>query len=150
MTPETAATYGVRLAPQTGRIEPRDLVACRLGGELLAQRCLDRRSATWPSGGNGTRRRVDGSLNRGRQGRPRFVECQGCPMGEAYAARAPWHVPPKPSQPAEVLNRDQREARDRWLRTLPSVERVDLFQDEPVHLATTLTPDEPPEAVSAT
>lgn len=71
-------------------------------------------------------------------------------MGEAYAARAPWHVPPKPSQPAEVLNRDQREARDRWLRTLPSVERVDLFQDEPVHLATTLTPDEPPEAVSAT
>jgi hypothetical protein len=127
------------LAPENGELWPMDVVRCRLGAKLFVQACLDHRSAVWPSGGDGTRRRVDGSVNRGRQGKPKHPECQGCPVGEAYAARAPWHVPPKPSQPREVMEQEQRAAKERW-----QAERG--FDDQPwldpLKQAADLTPDD--------
>ena len=115
----------VEVKPLTGVLFPWEIVPCRLGGTLLVRSCLDRRSAVWPSGH--------------RRGRPMKLECQGCPLGEAYAARSPWHIPPKPSQPAEVKDPEQRAAKMRW-----DAEHVPDDQPwmDPMREAASLTPDD--------
>lgn len=99
-----------------------DEVRCRVGPSLFAIRCADRQMARWPSGA--------------RKGTPKHLECVGCELGRMYRARMPWHVPPKDSQPAEVLSPAQRRARDA-ARAIDHETHAD-----PLYEAALLTPDD--------
>jgi hypothetical protein len=92
--------HGIRRAPPTGPLRSRDLVACRLGGVLLAGRCAERQVRTWPSGR--------------RKGRPIWLACHGCETGAGYLARLADFVRPRDSQPAEVMSLAQRRAKILW------------------------------------
>lgn len=103
-----------------------DEVRCRVGPSLFAIRCADRQMARWPSGA--------------RKGAPKHLECVGCQLGSAYRARMPWHVPPKDSQPAEVMSAYQRAAKLQGKR-----ERLDHDEAEridPLAECSAMTPDD--------
>lgn len=122
---EVAGERRIVAAPAgKGELFAFDSVPCRLGGWLLLKVCLDRRTDLWPSGK--------------RRNCMRHPECEGCKIGEDYAARSTWHVPRKPTQPAEVLAPEQRKAKAKWM-----AEHITLPADQdPMAEAASLTPDD--------
>jgi hypothetical protein len=95
-----------------------------MGGVLTVRSCLVIRSRVWPTGR--------------RRGRPVMLACVGCRLGEDYASRSPWFVPPPQTQPQYVLAPAQRAARAKavgswWAGTVAT---------DPLQEVAAMTPDD--------
>lgn len=110
--------------PKTRTLPPDARVPCRMGGVLTVRSCLVIRSRRWPTGQ--------------RKGVPVMQACIGCPLGEDYARRSPWFVPPPQTQPRYVLAPAQRAAR---AKAMGSWQARAVAMD-PVREAAELTPDD--------
>jgi hypothetical protein len=119
-------------APAEGPLREWDQVPCRIhppGARppiILVRACLNRQADVWPSGN--------------RKGHPKKLECVGCPLGASYKARLPGYKPPPPSQPAEVLSREQREAKRRFQQEHELDDGGDSMS--PLKEAAGMTPDD--------
>jgi hypothetical protein len=91
----------------------------RLDGTFRVRECLERRGAVWPSGK--------------RKGAPKSPQCQGCRVGEAFAACFPGLELRPPSQAPEML---------RGRRALTIVMDEAPHGYCPMAEAATLTPDD--------
>jgi hypothetical protein len=121
-----SAPHPFHVAPVAGPLESLDLVECpRLIVTLPAARCVDRHVARWPSGR--------------RKGTPKWPTCAACPLGAAYRARLSGYVPPRDSQPAEVMDNAQRAAKMRWAITHLEPE---MEERDPLREAALMTPDD--------
>lgn len=123
------------------------LVECKVGGTIPLRDCLTRRSRRYASGGQaGQTRAGEGrgtgigtggsTAGGGPRGQRVNLECIGCPLGEAYAQRAPRFIPPPQSRPPEVLPASQRKAKAGRRRGPPNV------QDDSLAVVASMTPDD--------
>jgi hypothetical protein len=96
----------------------------RLSCEMPIRDCLENRADLWPSGGP--------------KGKPKRIECVGCPQGEVNALLVPTYRTRPATRPPEVLPPAQRAARAR-----ADLERLPVGGGLcPMQEAATLTPDD--------
>lgn len=136
-----AALRAVLHQPRASLVGPLEQLAftfvyveCRVGGVIALRDCLTRRSRKYPSGGRAGR-------GGGPKGQLVNLECKGCPLGEAYAQRAPGFVPPPQSRPAEVLPPKQRAAKAR-AKAEGRLGPVGAQREDPLAVVAGMTPDD--------